>query len=160
MKKSNKLEDFPIFSQADPNTVKYLVRKLNRYLFNFSSQTGINGITIYQQSLYEMIERIEKRRVYFYIFYEGCRLGELNEGALMCFWILKLTPFYHSNIPTYTLNANIALCVFRNMLEYIAKLIGKKVNMTEQIINDLFYSFCYRDLSKESIMLLAESLLY
>jgi hypothetical protein len=37
---------------------------------------------------------------------------------------------------------------------------NKKVNSTKQVADDLFYAFCYRDLSKEAIMAIAESLIY
>jgi hypothetical protein len=87
-------------------------------------------------------------------------MGELNEGALMCFWILKLTPFTSPKISTSILNARIALSIFFKMLFYVAQTKNKKVNSTKQIIDDLFYAFCYRDLSKEAIMAIAESLVY
>jgi hypothetical protein len=153
-----KPEDFPIFSSPDENTIREAIAKLNSYLRNFSTNTGITNIIVHDVILYEIIERIEKRRVYFYIFYDGCEMGEMNEISLACFWIMKLMPFFCPNIPAAKLNAKIAIHVFVNMLTYVKNTTGKKLNITSQIIRDLFYSFCYRDISKESIMLLAESL--
>jgi hypothetical protein len=134
--------------------------KIKRYLSGFSAETGIQGFCAHEEVLYEMIERIEKRRIYFYVFYNGTRLGELNEGSLLCFWILKLMPFYHPQIPAYIINANIALAIFVNSLNYYAGLVQKKVNLTDQAVKDLQYAFCFRDLSKEAIMILAENLIY
>jgi hypothetical protein len=34
-----------------------------------------------------------------------------------------------------------------------------KLNITETIVNDIYYGFRFRDLSKEAIMILAESLI-
>jgi hypothetical protein len=155
-----KPEDFPIFSPPDSATINIAINKIKLYLTDFSKNTKIADITIYDKMLFEIIERIEKRRVYFHIFYDGCEMGELNEISLLCFWILKLTPFFSPGVPTSTLNAKIAIHIFIKMLTFIKNTTGKQVNLTDQIIKDLHYAFCYRDVSKESIMLLAESLLY
>jgi hypothetical protein len=61
----------------------------------------------------EIIERVEKRRVYFHVFYDGCKMGELNEGALFCYWILKLQPFFYTGMDSNMLNAKISLCLLR-----------------------------------------------
>jgi hypothetical protein len=78
----------------------------------------------------------------------------------MCFWILKLMPFTSSKITTGALNARIALSIFFKTLFYVAKMKNKKVNSTKQITDDLYYAFRFRDLSKEAIMALAESMVY
>jgi hypothetical protein len=67
---------------------------------------------------------------------------------LMCFWILKLNPFYCINVPNNILNAKIALCLFMNMLHYHTRKENIKLNITENICNDIYYGFRYRDLSK------------
>jgi hypothetical protein len=149
-----------MFSPVDGDTISVLVSKLNRYLSGFVATSGIQNLSAQKDVLYEIVDRIEKRKVYFHIFYNGCEMGELNEGSLMCFWILKLTPFTSSRVPTSALNARIAVSVFFSVLFYIAKIRNKKVNSTKEIIEDIFYSFRFRDLSKEAIMLLAESLIH
>ncbi|MDR0744686.1 MAG: hypothetical protein LBE97_01900 [Holosporales bacterium] len=157
---ANKPHEFPTFSPLDKEAIKGLLEKLTLYISGFVSNSGISDLATQDTILYDIFERIEKRRIYFHIFYNGCQMGELNEGALMCFWILKLMPFTSSKIPTSALNARIALCIFFNMLFYVARTRNKKVNSTRQIIDDLFYAFCYRDLSKEAIMAIAESIIY
>jgi hypothetical protein len=156
---ANKPREFPIFSPIGEETIQSLLSKLNFYLRGFVSKSGIADLETQDRVLYDIFERIEKRRIYFHIFYGGCQLGELNEGALMCFWILKLMPFTSSNLSTGSLNTRVALSIFFKVLFYIAQTRGKKVNSTKQIANDLFYAFRYRDLSKEAIMALAESLI-
>jgi hypothetical protein len=108
--------------------------------------------------LLDIFERIEKRHIYFHIFYDGCTLGEINEAALMCFWIIKLNPFSSRTIVSNLLNAKIALHFLIHVLAYHAKKKGKGINCTDQIAADLLYALRYRDLSKEAIMALAESL--
>jgi hypothetical protein len=157
---ANKPQEFPKFSPLDKETIKGLLSKFNFYLSGFVSMSKVQNLSIQDNILYDIFERIEKRRIYFYIFYNGCEMRELNEGALMCFWVLKLMPFTSLKVPASILNTRIALSVFFNMLFYVAQRENKKVNSTKKIMDDLFYTFCYRDLSKEAIMALAESLLY
>ena len=157
---ANKAHEFPIFSPLDKETIMALLSRFNRYMSSFVSKSGISDLETQDHILYDIFERIEKRRIYFHIFYNGCQMGELNEGALICFWILKLKPFTSSKISTSILNARIALSIFFNVLFYVAKRKKKKVNSTRQIMNDLLYAFCYRDLSKEALMAIAESIIY
>jgi hypothetical protein len=157
---ANKPHEFPMFTPLGRETIEGFLSKLNSDLAGFVSTSGISDLSAQDVVLYDVFERIEKRRVYFHIFYNGCKLGELNEGALMCFWILKLAPFTSSKITTGALNARIALSIFFKTLFYVAKKKNKKVNSTKQITEDLFYAFRFRDLSKEAFMALAESLIY
>jgi hypothetical protein len=157
---ANKPHEFLKFSPLDKETVQGLLSKLNFYLEKFIVTAGITDLNVHHEILYDIFERIEKRRIYFHIFYNGCRMGELNEGALMCFWIVKRAPFTSSKIPASTLNAEIAVSIFFKILFYVAQARRKKVNSTKQIVDDLFYAFRFRDLSKEAIMALAESMIY
>jgi hypothetical protein len=158
---ANKPEEFPIFTSLDKKTVQNMLIKMANYLHNIADIIKIDYITIdtSMDIMYEIIERIEKRRVYFHIYYNGCKMGELNEGALMCFWILKLNPFHLTGIANNILNAKIALCLLMNMLHYHTQKEKIKLNITENIVNDIYYAFRFRDLSKEAIMILAESLI-
>ena len=117
---ANRPVEFPIFTKLDSVMAHELLTKLNQYLYNFSQTTGITNITIHEDTLLEIFDRIEKRRIYFHIFYNGCKMGELNEGALMCFWIIKLCPFTSSNVPPDILNAKIALFLFNKVLSLAA----------------------------------------
>ena len=156
---ANKPEEFPIFTKLDNGMARELLAKLNLYLKNFTQSTGIADITVHEDTLLEIFDRIEKRRGYFYIFYNGCKMGELNEGALMCFWIMKLCPFTCLKVPPDILNAKIVLFLFNKVLSLVAVKSNKQVNITEQTVKNLYYSLRFRDISKESLMLLAKSLI-
>ena len=156
---ANKPGDFPVFSHIDKSAIDLMAAKIIRLLGNLSTVLGIATAEIIKsdEALIEIIERIEKRRVYFHIFYDGCEMGELNEGALLCFWIVKLHPFYHPKINSNTLNAKIALCLFTNAVYYHSEKTKKERRIPVHFINDLYYSLVYRDISKESLMILAKS---
>ena len=161
----NDPEKFPIYSQPDPATMQQLMDKLQLFLQNnIATVLQIKNpgeIIACQETLYEILTRVEQRRVYFHIYY-GKELGERNECALICFWILKLMPFKHDKIPNATLNIRIAYTFFMNMLYYEAahSKIKRTVNVKSDLLFSTLYAFKYRDLSKEAIMALAESLLY
>ena len=155
---ANKPKDFPVFSHIDKSTIDQMAAKIVSLLGNLSAVLGIDTTEIIRSDdvLIEVIERVEKRRVYFHVYYDGCEMGELNEGALLCFWIVKLHPFYHPDINSNTLNAKIAICLFTNAIYYHSEKTKKDRRIPEHFINDLFYSLVYRDISKESLMILAE----
>ena len=159
MKKSNTPKDFPIFSKLDKRQITLFKSKIKFYLKNFENYYGLFDIKSNGSVLGEICERIEKRRIYFHIFYDGCEMGELNEGALMCFWIIKLMPFSHEKMHANELNAKIALYLLYRVLLYHAKKHSKAVNVSEALFNDIYYAFRYRDISKEAMMVLAESLI-
>jgi hypothetical protein len=155
----NKPEDFPVFTPISPETAKSIVEKLKRYLSNFPASHGIGDITASMEIVYEIAERVEKRRVYFHIFY-NVNMNELNEASLLCFWILKLHPFFSNSIQSDILNVKIALYLFLTAVSYTAKADGKNVNTADRLVENLYYAFRFRDLSKEAIMAIAESLIY
>jgi len=55
-----------------------------------------------------------------------------------------------------------SLSIFMNMLYYEAahSKTKRKVNIKSDLLTNTLYAFKYRDLSKEAIMAIAESLLY
>jgi hypothetical protein len=155
----NKPEDFPVFTHIGRETVKAMIEKLNRYLSNFPSSHGVNDITANMNIMCEIAERIEKRRVYFHIFYD-VNMSELNEASLLCFWILKLHPFFSNSMQPDILNAKIAVYLFFTASSYTATAKGKRINTDDRLLENLYYSFRFRDLSKEAIMAIAESIVY
>jgi len=162
---ANKAEDFPRYSHPDSETMQRIMAKIPQFLQNIATVLQIkdvNEILVHQETLYEILTRVEKRRIYFHIYHDGLKLGERNEGALICFWILKLMPFKHNTISNSVLNTTIAFTFFLNMLYYEAAngKVKRKVNVKSELFNNLLYTFMFRDLTKEAIMALAESLLY
>ena len=158
-----KPEDFPIFTQPDEATAEVWLNKLKQYLHNAATAIGIcdiKEVTVSIDTLYEIFTRVEKRRVYFHIYHGKMKMGEINEGALIVFWTLKLMPFQAENIPATLLNTKLAYIIFVNLLHFVAKKTKRKVNVKKMLMDNLLYAFQYRDLSKEAIMALVESHLY
>lgn len=174
---ANKPGEFPIFTPIDSSVIKTWMNKMKYYMHNVvAAVIGIEKLSDIQfsrKTMYEIFNRIEKRRVYFHIYHKGMKMGEIHEGALLCFWILKLMPFRATNdIANSLLNTRIAFIIFINMLYYVSSKENQKrekegktrpktkVNIKEKQIDDIMYAFQYRDLSKEAIMAMADSHLY
>ena len=155
-----KPKDFPLFSSIPDSEMKQMIKKMSTYFKGLDTFIFVKDLQVTNEILTEIIERIEKRRVYFHIFYDGCEMGELNEVSLMCFWILKLAPFYSGTIPTSILNAKMALYLFINAMYAILRKSNKKLHPNPQLFSDLYYAFRFRDLSKEAIMALTSSLVH
>jgi hypothetical protein len=67
LKMANKPEEFPIFTPLDNETVQNMLVKISNYLCNISDIIKIDHkkIDTAIDIMYEIIERIEKRRVFF-----------------------------------------------------------------------------------------------
>jgi hypothetical protein len=159
--KASRPEDFPIFGSLGVEATSRMFTILHKHLGNLSKmlQVDTTKIIISQSAIMEAIERVEKRRVYFHVFYDGCKMGELNETVLLCYWILKLHPFSFPGMDADVINAKIALCLFTDtVVGYVQDTYGKKALISSQFLKDVYYSFRFRELSKEAIMLLFGSL--
>jgi hypothetical protein len=86
-------------------------------------------------------------------------MGELNESSLYCYWILKFKPFFDVNKPDEELNLKFSLLIFFYTILHVAARRKKKVHVSTDMFNHIKYAFQYRELSKEAIMALAESLI-
>jgi hypothetical protein len=159
---ANKPGEFPVFTPLDGPTLQHSLERFSKLLQKeFVVLIGGNpdDLLVSDESLYEIFTRIEQRRVYFHI-YHNIDMGELNEGALLCFWILKLSPFKHRIHQNSRINAKIALSIFIRTLKIYATKTNKKINFTPKFLRNLYYAFIHRDLSKEAIMALAEGFVY
>jgi hypothetical protein len=54
----------------------------------------------------------------------------------------------------------IPLYLLISAITYYAKKSNKKANISEVLYKDLYYSFRFRDISKEAIMALSESMIF
>jgi len=165
-KESNTPGEFPIFKDIDLITflawrcdfitrIELLAKRLP---YVCKVNYNVNHISL-------ILDMLQRRRVYFWVFH-CLALGELNEACLICFWILKLNPFFDPNNPHRNLNLDLALNVFLDGIRYTVSKNNEKfkqklaANFDDNIVEHLKHAFAVRDISKEAIMALAESLIY
>ena len=116
------------------------------------------------EALGEIVDRVEKRKVYFWVFYGIEEMSEMHEAALHCYWILKFAPFHYEGRHNININVRIATYLFMNMIMHTLSLKGARLQTQiddegQDFVDKITYAFAYRDISMEAIMLIAESLL-
>ena len=117
------------------------------------------------QALKNIVTRIDQRIVYFHIFHNKMRPNEYKMTALLIYWILKLRPFWipvkenfseESSKIAATINERFCAYLLWNVVNSCnPAAVGK---ITVEYVNELIYSFRFRDLSKESIYLIFDAL--
>lgn len=109
--------------------------------------------------------RVDKRKDYYMIFHETS-LNEVREAALTAFWILKFKPFLITNPSGEHCELNVncgfaAYVILSAAREYIARKYDGNMTFSiedEEYLKRFRYSLKYWDLSKEALMMLAETL--
>lgn len=112
----------------------------------------------------EILIRVDKRKDYFLIFHNNTDINELKQTALVVYWLLKFRPFSvcssSSEIMRKYVNVNerFALFLLCGAVKRAADIKGTKFGLSKDYIDLLDYAFRYWDLSKEAVMLVAETL--
>ncbi|MDR0867185.1 MAG: hypothetical protein LBP75_01760 [Planctomycetota bacterium] len=154
------LAQYPRFAPPTREQSLLCARRLIAYVRDFAQSINACLPLIDADRLNELIVRVEQRRVYFHVFHPEMKMGELNEFVLYTFWILKLCPFrLPGDFDPGLFNRDLAFAIFTRAVFNEAIKREKKTHLTRAIIDKLLYDFRYRDLSKEAMMTLAETLI-
>lgn len=128
-------------------------------------------IKIDESALYSLITKVEQRRQYFKYFH-GLNMSEYKEIGLVSFWYIKYHPIYIDEtiqkakaIPNASIefiNEKIAVYYILVTLRKMATVCNIKKDaldvITDKYVKDLIYSFSHRDISKESMILIIETM--
>jgi len=155
---ANKPIDFPTFTELSEREIQIRIEKLANCLGNIPELLGLPDLQVDAKCIAQIIDKVEKRRVYFHIFHNGMEMGELNEFSLYCFWIIKFSPFKHQSLQNNELNAKIAIKLLLNAVRKVANKENKIIKISPETIQTIYYAFRYRDLSKEAVMVISKSL--
>ena len=136
--------------------------KIQECLRKFAVLAGIdlNSISCHREVLLDVVDRVEKRKVYFQNLY-GNTMSEKRETALYCFWIVKLAPFFTPNNPENHFSVIFASHIFLDTIEKIGHSQKPSLNIKfdKDYTDRLVHAFLYWDLSEEAIIMIAETLL-
>jgi hypothetical protein len=165
---SYKLSDYPKWKPLEKDDLRReRIEFLSLVLWD-SEEIGLNpdSIDFDPSRLNKIIDMVQRRKLYFHVFHD-LEMSELNEICLYVFWILKLRPFIYTEKQTTDVNLLIALKLFTHGLHYIAELLrGENIVIkdndyifTVSSTKHIVHAFKYEDVSKEAIMLLAESMI-
>ena len=156
-----RLDEYPRYVPLTPAEIYGRYRKIDALMRECAERAfgfGYDDVACHEKVLFDIIERVEKRRVYFRVFH-GITMSERNETALYCFWIVKRTPFSCAKDPDHRINAYFASFLFLRMLYNTGRKTQHPITVDAKYAENLIYAFLYRDLSKEAVMAMAESLL-
>lgn len=123
------------------------------------------NIVVDTTALAELFVRIDKRKDYFIIFHDDTEINEIKEAALTAYWILKFKPFsIKSDNPVLLrkysqINEAFAVFVlYSTIKEETKRIAGMDFSISKEYNQKIMYAFKYWDISKEALMLIAESL--
>lgn len=128
-----------------------------------------NNIIINENTMLSVIVKVDQRRKYFEYFHK-LKMSEFKEVALNAFWICKLQPLSICKRELITdqpkeydsLNEKLALFYILRTLRGALKNKNKSENMLDSLprkyVDELIYTFTYRDISKEAFIMLVESI--
>jgi hypothetical protein len=151
---ANKPEEFKTWSDFSNIELKSFQKQFYDYYSTILPLLNIPeaSITFDRNVVTEIIIRVKKRRVYFWIFH-GIEMNEMNETAIFCYWLVKLKPFYRND--DQHINEKIALFIFFHAVKKM-----KNKLISRRIIEILAYDFRYREISKEALMTFGETLIF
>ena len=126
-------------------------------------KTPYNEFMLNKDDLLEVVERVDKRKDYYYYFHEigDGNMSEYKEVALKAYWIIKLRPFHmlspFSDLHEYV-NERFALYLIFCILHKELHGEGRKLRLPSgRYINDFLYSMKYHDITKEAMIGIVES---
>lgn len=128
-----------------------------------------DNIIINENIMLSLIVKVDQRRKYFEYFHK-LKMSEFKEVALNAFWLCKLQPlsicnreFIQEQSKEYdSLNEKLALFYILKVLRGALKNKNKSEDVMDSLprkyVDELIYTFTYRDISKEAFIMLVESM--
>jgi len=125
-------------------------------------------IHIDESAVFQIISKVDQRKDYFTFFHQ-LNISDFKELALNCFWIIKLRPLWYDDSDSdeqqklnfESLNDKFALYMLIKKFRSLANdEQQEKIDhlFSHQYMYELIYSFTYRDISKEAMILLVETM--
>lgn len=124
---------------------------------------------INEDAVLSIITKVDQRKEYFE-FFHGLNMSEYKEAALIAYWYIKLRPinlrsevFAGKSLKEYdAINEKLAVyCILRTlriMLYKYNKSNDELDMLSKKYIHELIYTFTFRDISKEALIMLVETM--
>lgn len=128
-----------------------------------------NYLFVNEDAVLSVITKVDQRKEYFK-FFHGLNMSEFKEAALIAFWYMKLRPinlrskeFAAKSLKEYdAINEKLAVYYILKTLRIMLYKNNKSPNeldsVSKKYINELIYTFTYRDVSKEALIMLIETM--
>ncbi|MCM1414987.1 MAG: hypothetical protein NC430_03565 [bacterium] len=141
------------------------VDKLDDLLNDFCAVSKLyprEQVMVNLSAIRDIVIRVYKRRHYFKIFHDDMVTSEYKDTALYCYWILKLRPLWiaPSIRSSERINEKFALHLYVTLLKKYNEDFTEKDGVNKRHIRELLYSFRFRDITKEAMILMLEPYYY
>lgn len=143
---------------------KTFLEKITAYYHDNNNKRFSVSYTVNTLALREIVERVYQRKDYFCRYHSGMLMSEFKEIGLNMFWISKFKPFcisgdgYEEEL-AFNINDDFALFFMLTALENLAKKMKLEYSserLSGKLYNEILYSLCFRDLSKEALGIIVE----
>lgn len=153
-----------------PPVQSVLMQKSNDLVKQFSKYADAIGLSpkevcIQRAILPRVILRVDKREGYFVVFHKGTQINEIKQAALVAYWIIKFKPFMITSddperVHHYShINEGFAFFyILSACKQYAEKNHYTMRDVSSRLKDEIMYAFTYWDLSKESVILMAETI--
>lgn len=153
-----------------PPAEEQIKNKANELISQFSKYADVIGLSsenvcMQRTLLPRIVLRVDKREGYFMVFHKQTRINEIKQAALVAYWILKLKPFMvitsDPEISHKFCQINEGFAAFyllSTLKQYAIKNGNAVIDISTRLLEETMYAFTYWDLSKESLILIAESI--
>lgn len=134
--------------------------------FKYAEEVGLSpdDICIQRAIIPRILLRVDKRKDYFLRFHEQTHINEIKQAALIAYWVIKFKPFMVNTADLEKSQKfrriNEGFAAYYMLSAYIQGAIESNSLVGEpspQLLKELMYALTYWDLSKESIILIAET---
>jgi hypothetical protein len=151
----------PILSEIRP-LLSGLQEAVKFFLFDVKGWPRDLNYKISGEALIDIIIRVDKRKAYFY-FFHSLVINECKTVGLYAYWFLKLRPIqiydkrFENNSTAESVNESFALHLLLFVLRGIGRL-PSPIKGDEPYLKELLYSFRFRNISIDSMLVLADSI--
>ena len=157
---------FPQYADLSVDEAKTQVNKMiglwNSFVRMNDPTLGNDQVDVNKRNLFEIVERVNKRKYHYYIYHNMSELSEVRETALLCFWIIKLKPFTVLNENSKlrdSANEYFSVYLILSILQFLTLRLGKEFEIpSDSFIKDTVYILKYREMSKEAMILFVSSI--
>ena len=141
------------------------VHNLDKLLHDFCEGSDLypyESVKTNINTLRDIIVRVHKRKHYFKVFHNEMITSEYKETALYCYWFLKLRPLWidPANKSSDRMNEKFALHLYISLLKKYNEGFSESNGINRLHIRELLYSFRFRDITKDSMILMLEPYYY
>lgn len=137
-----------------------LVEAVKKYLAHGKLDVTLGDLECNAVLLGELLVRVDRERVYFSIFENNTQIDELKTAALIAHGLIHLQPFSVKKKTASPIRINEYLAIFFLMSTAweVTQRRNRPFSISRDYIDKLKCAFRYNGLSKEAMMLVAESL--